>query len=848
MSAVRTGFAALTRAVGMSGVRRAATPPRAPRGLHRLVGLLAVLLFVSALPDGGSPAVAAAGEVVLASTSSSGATANGASFYVRVNREPLSSDGARVVFHSEATNLDPRDIDAVPDVYAKDRTSGMLQLISVRADGVKGNGASRHPAISGNGRKVAFETESTNLDPRDTDEHADLYVKDLVTGELALASTDRDGNKSYNGASGSSLSTDGTKLAFASSGGLAADHPTGNLAIYVKDLDSGRLQVASVGPDGRVAEVYGNGQLSGDGSRVVFGTPTTLLPADGDNNFDPADNKFDVYVKDLTTGEVLLADTTASGEKPDLGASAGSISANGTKVAFSTHSTNLDPRHPEQTSNVYVKDLVAGTLSLAGISESDVIVESGGAVLSADGTRVAFDAKTDPDGVTGDGDPDVYVKDLTTGVLLLASSTPSWDNTTGYMSLGGISGDGQRVAFTAGSPLTPEDTNETWDVYVKGLFDGATETKKTKKDKVKDKDKGNTTTSTTTTTVPAGSTITTYAGNGVAGYSGDGGSATSASISLDAGFTYCIREPCSPTDNILRDAGLALGADGSLYVADVENNRVRKVAPSGEITTVAGTGVREYSGDGGPATAAALADPRGLALDRAGNLYIADAGNHVVRRVDLGGAISTVAGSGTKGSGSHNYTDDGGPATEAALCYPQGVALDGAGALYIADTCNSSVRKVDGAGAITTVVGGPAATYGPEEGDGKPGLQVWLRGPGALAVDSIGNLYVGSNSTMWRLDTTGTLSLLADDVAAAGMALKGESDLYFSALSRGVVARLDLQTREITVVAGTVGGWGYSGDGGPATQAELRSPSGLALGAAGLFIADTENQRIRVVR
>lgn len=836
-----------------------------------LLGLVAVLALGSTLLHWSPPAVAAEGKLFLASTNSAGELGNHTSLYSRVNAQALSADGTKVVFHSEATNLHPADTHPGTDIYVKDLADGRLGLVSVRDDGVKANAPSRHPAISGDGTKVAFETEATNLDPRDTDDRVDLYVKDLLSGSLALASTDSAGNKSFSGASGSSLSADGTKLAFASTGALSREQPIGDIAIYVKDLLSGHVQVASVAPDGRVAQVNGNGQLSGDGSRVVFASPTTLVPADSDNSFDPAHNRSDVYVKDLTTGDLLLADTTASGEKAELGAHGGSISGDGTRVAFSTESTNLDPRHPEQTTTVYVKDLASGALFLAGISEGGVIVGSYGAILSPDGSRVGFDAGTDPDEANGDGETDVYVKDLVTGALMLASSSASGANTAGDLWLGGLSANGARVVFTSGSPLTPEDDNNTWDVYVKTFSSVGPTTTSSSSHKDKDKDKGNgkvkdkekgkdkdkastttststpTSTSTTTTTVPGDATITTYAGNGVAGYSGDGGPATSASLAMDAGFAYCIRQPCAPTDNLLRDAGLALRADGSLYIADVLNNRVRKVAPSGEISTVAGTGARGYSGDDGPATAAALADPRGLAFDGTGNLYIADAGNHVVRKVDLAGAISTVAGSGVKGAG-HNYSDDGGPATQAALCYPQGVVLDGADSLYIADTCNSSVRKVDAQGVITTVAGGPTAVYSADAGDGKQAVEVTLRAPGALALDNAGNIYVGGNDTLWKVEAGGTLRSLGDDIWAAGLAFDGESNLYFSAIFRYAVARLNLTTGEITVVAGTSGTWGNSGDGGPATQARLGSPTGLALGPSGLFIADAYSQRVRAVR
>ena len=178
--------------------------------------------------------------------------------------------------------------------------------------------------------------------------------------------------------------------------------------------------------------------------------------------------------------------------------------------------------------------------------------------------------------------------------------------------------------------------------------------------------------------------ITTVAGNGLAGAGGDGGQAVFASLH-------------SPH-------GVAVDAAGNLYIADTDNNRIRKVTPAGIITTVAGTGISGHSGDGGPATAARLNYPVGVAVDAAGNLYIADTGNSRIRKVTPAGVITTLAGTGIGG-----YSGDGGPATAAQLKYPFGVAVDAAGNLYIADSGNNSIRKVTPAGIITTVAGNGTA-------------------------------------------------------------------------------------------------------------------------------------------
>jgi sugar lactone lactonase YvrE len=167
--------------------------------------------------------------------------------------------------------------------------------------------------------------------------------------------------------------------------------------------------------------------------------------------------------------------------------------------------------------------------------------------------------------------------------------------------------------------------------------------------------------------------ISTVAGNGMAGFSGDGAVATKAGL-------------WSP-------ASLAIDPSGNLFIADAFNNRVRKVSTNGVITTVAGNGQDGYSGDGGPATAASLSLPYGVVLDKAGNLFIADSNNNRIRRVDADGVITTLA-----GDGQADYAGDGGPATAARLYFPSGLALDAAGSLFISDSYNQRVRKITNAG------------------------------------------------------------------------------------------------------------------------------------------------------
>jgi len=186
-----------------------------------------------------------------------------------------------------------------------------------------------------------------------------------------------------------------------------------------------------------------------------------------------------------------------------------------------------------------------------------------------------------------------------------------------------------------------------------------------------------------------------------------------------------------------RPNGVAVDAAGNVYIADTANDRVRKVDFHGVITTIAGNGQKGFSGDGGPATSASLRHPDTLALDADGNLYIADTNNMAVRKVDSAHIIFTVAGNGTPG-----FSGDGGPAVKASLSYPIGLTVDGAGSLYIADTGNSRIRKVTTSGIITTVAGNGQTEF---SGDGGPPTAASLHNPQSVAVDATGNLLIADS-------------------------------------------------------------------------------------------------------
>jgi RHS repeat-associated protein len=332
-------------------------------------------------------------------------------------------------------------------------------------------------------------------------------------------------------------------------------------------------------------------------------------------------------------------------------------------------------------------------------------------------------------------------------------------------------------------------------------------------------------------------TIDTVAGSGTPGSEGDGGPATQAQLTFPN--------------------GVATDASGNLYIADSGNDRVRKVDTNGIISTVAGTGASGFSGDGGPATQAKLDYPAAVAVDGLGNLYIADSGNCRIRKVDTSGVITTVAGNEVEG-----YGGDDGPAIQAKLRYPYGVAVDVSGNLYIADYLNNRIRKVDTNGVITTVAGDGTYAYG---GDGGPATQAKIAYPRSVAVDVSGNLYIAdsSNYRIRKVDTSGVITTVAgtgtygysgDGGEATkarisysyGIEVDVSGNIYFSDYLNNRIRKVDTDGIIITVAG--KGSNGSSGDGGPPTQAELAYPVGVAVGASGnLFIGDYANHRIRKV-
>ncbi len=474
----------------------------------------------------------------------------------------------------------------------------------------------------------------------------------------------------------------------------------------------------------------------------------------------------------------------------------------------STYGAALD-----SSGNLYIADCGDNRVrKVDGFGVITTVAGTGGAGYSGDGGPAVSASLNCPSGVFVDPRGNLYIADRFNNRICKVDTTGVITTVAGN-GIGGFSGDGDPATSASIKGPFGVAVDAPGNIYIVDYYNNRIRK------------------------VDAFGVITTVAGNGTTGpYSGDGGAATSASL-------------YGPT-------GISVDASGNLFIAVQNNQRVHKVNASGIITTVAGNGTAGYSGDGGTATAATLYFPSGVFIDVAGNIYISDNNNNRIRRVNTSGVITTVAGNGTPG-----YSGDGGLATSASLKYPFGTSVDVAGNIYIVDTYNGRIRKVDTTGVVSTVAGNGTSYFG----DGGVATAASLAGPAGIFADSSGSILIAdrNNHRIRRVDASGVMTTVAGSGTAgysgdAGSAVSANlfepydvavdpsGNMYIADSLNNRIRKVDT-SGVITTVAGN-GTAGYSGDGGLATSASLNKPIGIATDLTGnIYIADSSNNRIRKV-
>jgi Secretion system C-terminal sorting domain/NHL repeat len=331
--------------------------------------------------------------------------------------------------------------------------------------------------------------------------------------------------------------------------------------------------------------------------------------------------------------------------------------------------------------------------------------------------------------------------------------------------------------------------------------------------------------------------INTVAGNGAASYGGDGGAATLAQLNTPYGVAV---------DNI-----------GNVYIADNANNRIRKIDTFGIIHTIAGIGLPGFTGDYGAATAASMRGPRGIAVDKAGNVYFSDYNNSRIRKISTSGIITTIAGNGLGG-----YGGDGGPAISATINGAWGVAVDTGGNIFIADQLNCRVRKINTTGVISTIAGTGICFSG---GDGGPAVSALVQYPYGVACDTFGNIYIADNGNnrVRKINAAGIITTIAGGPTYGFTGDGGPStaarlyypeaiacdltgNVYISDLNNNRIRMINT-AGIINTIAGT-DSMGYFGDGGSPLFAWLNRSTGIAVGKTGkIYISDNNNNRVRII-
>jgi uncharacterized protein (TIGR03437 family) len=628
----------------------------------------------------------------------------------------------------------------------------------------------------------------------------------LLTSGPAAASAD-DTAYTITTLAGSDAVGDSGKAAgaqIAQAEGLATD-PQGNL--YIADAAGHRVR--RVTPAGIITTIAGTGSggFSGDGG------PATAAQLNSPYGL-AVDASGALYIADLGNGRVRrvradgVIETVAGG---------GNAAPDGTTAAGPTQAKFNAPRNVavDWDSTLYISDFAANRVYRVSPAGAISIYAGGGQGTAADGAQATSMALSSPAGLAIDAAGRLYLADSgSKRILRIDHGVVSDMRVPGLITPTGVDVDisgtvyvadqlrGSTARVNSGGTITELKAAGRDVAVISGvvyLSDGRVVR--------------------SVTTLGA---VNVFAGSGSFGFSGDGGPAASA--------------------RMLLPSALAADSSGNYYIADAGNHRIRRVDAGGMITTVAGTGEAGYSGDSALATGARLASPAGIAVDKTGLIYIADTGNHRIRRIGVDGFITTVAGTGTPAYGGDNTL-----ASRASFSSPNGLAVDSAGNVYIADTGNHRIRKLFGAGVVITVAGTGASGY---SGDGGAATAARLNSPTAVAVDASGRIYIADsgNNTVRRVEADGTITTLAPSATSwnspQGVAVTSTGEVFIADTGNNTVLRWTPADGTVSVAAGSSAGFG--GDGGPGRQALLNAPRGLFVDSSGaILVADSANGRIR---
>jgi Tol biopolymer transport system component len=385
-----------------------------------------------------------------------------------LSRLPIfSPDGTKVAFSSDSSNLVPDDTNGSEDVFVKDLITGAIMRVSTSSTGEQSNRISFDPDFSSDGTKVAFASNASNLVPGDTNFTWDIFVKDIVTGAISRVSTSSTGTQGYKASLEPVFSPAGSKFAFSSASHLVPGDTNHKRDVFVKDIVTGAITRVSTSATGEQAnnDSYG-ADFSPDGNKLAFSSVAPNLVG-GDTN-----RVVDVFVKDLVTGTIMRASTSSTWDQGNSGSATPKFSPDGTKLVFGSGASNLIPEDTNGWADVFVKDLTTGIV--VRVSTSSAGEQSDGPSFdphfSPDGGKVTFTSGAHnlvPEVIYTD---DIYVKDLVTGAIARASSNIAGEQASGFSESPSFSPDGTEIAFASyASNLVLGDTNSNYDVFVVDL-------------------------------------------------------------------------------------------------------------------------------------------------------------------------------------------------------------------------------------------------------------------------------------------------------------------------------------------------------------------------------------------